>query len=222
MSISNPVVTVDGPSGVGKGTLAMRLAQHLGWHLLDSGALYRVLGLAATQAGIDTDDETSLAKCIATLDICFKEQEGGVRVWLNKRDVTAAIRTEQAGNCASQVAIWPAVRNALLQWQQNLAQPPGLVADGRDMGTVVFPDAPWKIFLTASSEVRAQRRYKQLLAQGIRANIPDLLCEIEERDMRDQTRSVAPLIAADDAICIDTSYLSADDVFFSVLKYLNL
>jgi CMP/dCMP kinase len=209
-----PVVTIDGPSGTGKGTLAARLAAHLGWHCLDSGALYRVLGLAAGRGAIDLDDGPALTALAGNLGVSF---DGG-RVWLDGVDLGDAIRTEAAGMAASRVAVHPGVRAALLEWQRRQARPPGLVADGRDMGTVVFPRAPLKVFLDASPDERALRRYKQLRGKGLDANLPDLVEDIRQRDARDRDRPVAPLRAAADAVTIDSTALSIDDVFDVVLE----
>ena len=208
-----PVLTIDGPSGSGKGTLAQRMAAELGWHYLDSGALYRVLAQAALQAEIDLADESALAELAATLPVTFDVEADKLTVLLNDQDVSLLIRSEQAGNAASKVAAIPAVRSALLQRQRDFRQLPGLVTDGRDMGTVVFPDAPYKVYLTASAEVRASRRYKQLKEKGIDSNLPDLIKEITERDERDQQRDVAPLKSAADAIILDSTALGIDAVF---------
>ncbi len=220
--MSVPVITVDGPSGVGKGTLSQRLARHLGWHFLDSGALYRLLGLAARHQGVEFTDQSALGALALKLDVRFLPSElGETTIVLNNQDVTRDIRTEQAGNDASKVAAVPAVRAALLQRQRDFRQLPGLVADGRDMGTTVFPDASLKFFLTASAEVRAERRYKQLKEKGLGASLTTLLAEIAERDERDRTRSVSPLKPAEDAIVIDTSHLGIDEVFSAVLERYN-
>lgn len=208
-----PVLTIDGPSGSGKGTLAQRMAAELGWHYLDSGALYRVLAQAALQAEIDLADESALAELAATLPVTFDVEADKLTVLLNDQDVSLLIRSEQAGNAASKVAAIPAVRSALLQRQRDFRQLPGLVTDGRDMGTVVFPDAPFKVYLTASAEVRASRRYKQLKEKGIDSNLADLIKEITERDERDQQRDVAPLKPAADAIILDSTALGIDAVF---------
>lgn len=217
--MSVPVITVDGPSGVGKGTLSQRLARHLGWHFLDSGALYRLLGLAARRQAVEFTDESALEGLALKLDVRFlPSEQGETTILLNNQDVTRDIRTEQAGNDASKVAAVPAVRAALLQRQRDFRQLPGLVADGRDMGTTVFPEAPLKFFLTASAEVRAERRYKQLKEKGLDASLTTLLAEIAERDERDRTRSVSPLKPAEDAIIIDTSHLGIDEVFSTVLE----
>ncbi len=208
-----PVLTIDGPSGSGKGTLAQRMAAELGWHYLDSGALYRVLAQAALQTEIDLADESALAELAATLPVTFDVEADKLTVLLNDQDVSLLIRSEQAGNAASKVAAIPAVRSALLQRQRDFRQLPGLVTDGRDMGTVVFPDAPYKVYLTASAEVRASRRYKQLKEKGIDSNLADLIKEITERDERDQQRDVAPLKPAADAIILDSTALGIDAVF---------
>jgi cytidylate kinase len=209
-----PIITVDGPSGSGKGTVSQRVADRLGWRLLDSGALYRLVGLAVSQAGIGFSNESRISKIASNLNIEFKAG----RVWLDGIEVTDLIRTESAGNNASKVAAMPGVRAALLDWQRGYAQPPGLVADGRDMGTTVFPAAGVKIFLTASAEERAQRRYKQLKEKGLPANLAALTADLKERDARDRERSVSPLVAAADALEIDSTALSIDDVVERVLR----
>lgn len=215
-----PVVAIDGPSGVGKGTITQMLASRLGWHLLDSGALYRLTALAAERQGVALDDEAALAALALALDVRFDPSVSGqpARVILSNDDVTQIIRTEACGNRASIVAALPQVRAALLQRQRDFQQMPGLVADGRDMGTVVFPAAMIKVFMTASAEVRADRRYRQLLAQGTSARIDDLLVEIRERDDRDMNRSAAPLRPAGDAVLIDTSDLSIEQVLDQVFQ----
>ena len=209
-----PVITVDGPGGSGKGTVTQMLARKLGWHLLDSGALYRLTALAAVRQGVALDDEEGLVKVAAGLDVAFEPTPEGepVRVILAGQDVTADIRTESAGDNASKVAVMQSVRDALLQRQRDFRQAPGLVADGRDMGTVVFPDAPVKIFLTASAEERARRRYSQLKDAGVDVNIDALLEEIRVRDERDMNRSAAPLKPADDAQVIDSTGLGIEEV----------
>lgn len=207
-----PVVTVDGPSGVGKGTLCQLLADRLGWHFLDSGAIYRVLALAALHHQCTLEDEEALVPLAAHLDVQFEPVAEGVKVILEGEDVTKAIRTQEVAGAASQVAAFPRVREALLRRQRAFQNAPGLVADGRDMGTVVFKTAPVKLFLTASAEVRAERRYQQLLASGQDAKIERLLTEIRERDERDANRAVAPLKPAEDALVIDTSHLSIEQV----------
>jgi cytidylate kinase len=211
-----PVLTIDGPSGSGKGTLAQRMAEKLGWHYLDSGAIYRVLAQAALKHQIDLTDEAALASIAGQLDVQFVLKDGQLQVILEGEDVSLLIRSEQAGNAASKVAAFPAVRSALLQRQRDFCQPPGLVTDGRDMGTVVFPDAPYKVFLTASAKVRAERRYKQLKEKGIDSNLSDLVAEISERDERDTQREVAPLRPADDAVILDSTQLGIEAVLEKV------
>jgi cytidylate kinase len=213
-----PVITVDGPSGAGKGTIAYMLSAHLGWHFLDSGALYRVTGQACVIEGISWDDVEAVAHVARNLDVSFSAADDGeVRVAYKGQDVSDAIRTEEGGRGASTVAALPAVRDALLSRQRELRKAPGLVADGRDMGTVVFRDASLKFFLTASAEERADRRYKQLMAKGESVSLPRLLRDIQERDERDSKRAVSPLIPAEDAIVIDSSTLSVEAVFDFVL-----
>ena len=208
------VITVDGPSGSGKGTISQRVAKRLGWHFLDSGALYRLLGLAVSRQGIPFEATDRVATVAGSMSVQFE----GDRVLLDGDDVTDAIRTETAGNNASKVAAIPQVRAALLSWQRDYAKEPGLVADGRDMGSVVFPDAEVKVFLTASAEERAKRRYKQLKEKGLDVNVRCLTVAIEERDERDRNRSVAPLVAAEGALEIDSTSLSIEEVLDLVLK----
>ena len=215
---SAPIVTIDGPSGSGKGTISRAVADRLGWHLLDSGALYRLVALAGERAGLDPADTEGHARLAAGMDVVFSiESDGDERVTLAGERVTAEIRSESAGRGASRVAAWPAVRTALMQRQRAFARPPGLVADGRDMGTVVFPHAPLKVFLTASPEARALRRYKQLKDKGSDVSLPALSREIAERDLRDSTRAVAPLKPAPDAAVIDSTDLSIGQVIDRVL-----
>jgi cytidylate kinase len=202
---SVPVIAIDGPSGSGKGTVAQLLATELGWHFLDSGALYRILAYAAGQRGIALDAAAALAELARTLPVTFSPTNS--RISLDGVDIKDEIRTESAGNAASKVAAIPEVRVALLARQRAFRTAPGLVADGRDMGTVVFPDAAVKVFLTASAEERARRRYKQLIEKGLDANLSDLVTAIAERDRRDAERSVAPLKPAADAEILDTSDL---------------
>ena len=213
-----PVVCVDGPSGAGKGTLAQSLANTLGWNLLDSGALYRVVGLACLSGGVPLDQAQRVAVVARSLNVTFQPGAEGVSVWLSGEDVTREIRSEEGGTSASTVAALPEVREALLLRQRELARLPGLVADGRDMGTVVFPSADLKIFLTASAEARAERRYHQLQGLGESVSLPRLLSDIEERDARDQARSVSPLSPAGDAIVIDSTPLSAGEVLGKALS----
>lgn len=207
MSELAPVVTIDGPSGVGKGTISQLLAERLGWKLLDSGAIYRVLALAAIHHNVAVDNENSLTLLAAHLDVRFMTGTGsnGIKVVLEGEDVSNDIRTQECSNAASKVAAFPRVREALLRRQRAFNETPGLIADGRDISTVVFPKAQTKIYLIASAEERAQRRYNQLRDKGFDVNIEKILSEIKERDDRDMNRSVAPLMAADDALVIDTS-----------------
>jgi cytidylate kinase len=212
------IITIDGPSGSGKGTISRRVAAELGWHLLDSGALYRLTGLAGSRAGIAAEDEAGHARIAAGMDVRFGETPGAEsRVLLDGADVTAAIRTEAAGERASRVASYPAVRAALLDRQRRFAEPPGLVADGRDMGSVVFPAADLKVFLTATAAERAARRYRQLTAAGARSSLEAVSAEIAARDARDSTRAASPLTAAPGAIVLDSTDLSPDAVVERVL-----
>lgn len=201
-----PVITIDGPSGSGKGAISRALASRLGWNYLDSGSLYRLLALAALHEGIALDDATALVDLAGQLGgRCSMPATETVAIMLDGEEVSAELRTEAAGSAASQLAVLPAVRRALLDWQRDCRQPPGLVADGRDMGTVVFPDAELKLFLTARPEVRAERRYKQLKDMGKEANLADLIEEVKARDKRDATRRTAPLKPAEDAHLLDNS-----------------
>jgi cytidylate kinase len=214
------IVTIDGPSGSGKGTISRAVARRAGWHLLDSGALYRLVALAGLRAGIAPEDQEAHARLAGTMDVAFEvDDQNEERVVLDGRVVTAEIRSETAGQGASRVAAWPIVRGALLERQRAFAKPPGLVADGRDMGTVVFPQADLKIFLTASPEERAQRRYKQLKDKGSGVSLAALSREITERDLRDSTRKVAPLKPAPDARVIDSTGLSIEAVVSRVLEW---
>lgn len=219
---SVPVLTVDGPGGAGKGTICYMVAKQLGWHLLDSGALYRLTAVAAQKHGVALDNEESVSVLAKHLDVQFVPQDGGlVNTILEGEDVSHDIRTEEVGAMASKVAALPQVRQALLERQRDFAQAPGVVADGRDMGTVVFPDAPFKVFLTASAQARAERRFQQLKAQGEDVRIAHLLKEIEERDARDMGRKAAPLKAADDAVTIDTTAHSIEKVLENVLAIVS-
>ncbi len=218
------VITIDGPSGSGKGTLASKIAQHYGYHFLDSGALYRLLGLAASEAGLLVEplNLNELEKLATSLDIEFLTNVGKPTIiLLNGNDVSDTIRTEEVGTLASQVAIIPSLRAALFQRQQDFAQAPGLVADGRDMGTVVFPNAPAKIYLTASAEARAARRVKQLQGMGVSVKIDAILADLQARDKRDMERSIAPLKPAGDAFSVDSSSLDIDQVFDMLIKYID-
>jgi cytidylate kinase len=215
-----PVLTIDGPSGSGKGTIARRVAQELGWHLLDSGALYRLVGLSAEQQGIADNADSELADLAASMSVRFDSDDNDdERIWLGSVDVTRDIRTEESGLMASKVALLPAVRMALVGLQKAFRKAPGLVADGRDMGTRIFPDAGLKVFLTATAEERAKRRHKQLKDKGIDVSLPALARDIEDRDRRDSERSIAPLRPADDARVLDSSKLTIDEVTKMVLVW---
>ncbi len=220
MTESAPVIAIDGPSGSGKGTIARRVAEALGYHLLDSGALYRLTALAAARKGVALDDAGGLAAVARSLDVRFDSDDAGEeRIWLEGDDVSLEIRTEEAGAGASTVAVIPAVRQALLERQRAFQRPPGLVADGRDMGTQVFPSATVKIFLTASAEERARRRHKQLKDKGLDVSLAALSRDIEDRDRRDSERSVAPLRPAEDARILDSSGQSIEAVTKTVLDW---
>ncbi|MET0532945.1 MAG: (d)CMP kinase [Steroidobacter sp.] len=213
------IITIDGPSGSGKGTIARRVADRLGWHLLDSGALYRLVALAGQRKGLSRDDQAGHEQVAEQLDVRFGlAPDGGEQVWLEGDEVSGAIRTERAGEGASQVAVMPGVRAALLARQRAFAMRPGLVADGRDMGTVVFPAAALKIYLTASAEERARRRYNQLKDKGLDANLAALSLDIAERDRRDASRPIAPLKPADDALIVDSTSMTIDAVLARVLE----
>ncbi|MEP1470572.1 MAG: (d)CMP kinase [Halieaceae bacterium] len=218
MTADSPVITVDGPSGAGKGTISHLLAEELGWHLLDSGALYRVTGHACLLEGVSWDDEVAVTAVARDLDVSFTGLDGEIRVAYKGKDVSQAIRTEEGGRGASTVAAIATVREALLDRQRQFQQMPGLVADGRDMGTVVFPAASLKFFLTASPEERARRRYKQLIAKGENVSLPRLLEDIQERDERDSNRAVSPLVPAEDAIVLDSSTMPIAEVFAVVMS----
>ena len=212
-----PVLTIDGPAGAGKGSIAAMLATTLGWHLLDSGAIYRVAALAVLRHGIDLHDETAISTLVPQLIIEFKQGDA----WLNGECVSADIRNEACASATSQIAALPAVRSELLALQRSFCKAPGLIADGRDMGTVVFPEAAYKFYLTASAEIRAERRLKQLSEQGLSAKLQDLIQDINARDERDSNRPVAPLKPADDAVLVDTSPLTQAEVFAEVLRYIR-
>ncbi len=215
-----PVIAIDGPVGSGKGTIARRVAKALNWHLLDSGALYRLVALAAFEKGQEDASEAVLAEIASGLAVRFDTQAADeVQVWLGDAEVSAELRTEECGRLASRVAAQPKVREALLSLQRGFRKAPGLVADGRDMGTAVFPDAVLKVFLTASAEERAKRRHKQLKDKGIDVSLPALSRDIEERDRRDSERTVAPLRAAEDARVLDSSDLTIDEVTQTVLDW---
>ena len=217
MQDSVPVITIDGPSGTGKGTVAHMLASHLGWHILDSGALYRIVAVGAQEQGISVQDTDRLCAFAEGMQVSFSSAfEGSIH--LNGKEISAVVRMEKSGDMASVIATQPPLRKALLQRQHDFRQPPGLVADGRDMGTVVFPDAILKFFLTASAEVRAERRYKQLKNKGVNVNLAFLLKDIKSRDDRDSSRLVAPLVPARDAVIVDTTSLDVSAVFSELLR----
>jgi cytidylate kinase len=218
-SAATPVVTVDGPSGSGKGTVCRRLASRLGWHLLDSGALYRLVAVSGQLAGLAPEDVGGHVALARSMDVVFGARaDGEERIELAGREVTGLVRAEETGQGASRVAAWPEVRAALTDRQRAFARPPGLIADGRDMGTVIFVDAPLKIFLTASAEERAQRRYKQLKDKDSGVSLAALSREIAERDLRDSTRSVAPLRPASDAFVIDSTGVLVDEIVERVIE----
>lgn len=220
---SYPVITIDGPSGTGKGTVAHMLAQHLGWHILDSGILYRVLGYAVEKAGIDLSNKNAIVLIAENLGVRFLHKDNDVATILDGEDVSQKLRSEHYGSLASQVAAIEEVRGALLNRQRQFAlEPPGLVTDGRDMGTVVFPDAFIKFFLDADVEERAKRRTKQLQGRGINVTLARVLDDLKARDHRDRTREFAPLKAADDAIVVDTTHLSVDEVYQKLLSSIEI
>lgn len=215
---TSPVITIDGPSGSGKGTISQLTARHFGFHLLDSGALYRLTALAASRAGTDWQDELAVAKLAETLDVVFDTDGRSTRILLDGQDATDAIRKEEMSLGSSTVAALPSVRRALLALQKSFQKAPGLVADGRDMGTTVFPEAPVKIFLTASAEERARRRHRQLLEKGESVSLRALLKDIQARDERDSQRAVSPLKPAADALILDSTSLSIDEVLSQVIE----
>ncbi len=221
MQESVPVITIDGPSGAGKGTVCRLLASKLGWEILDSGAIYRVLALASIHHQVDPSDEESLIPLAAHLDVQFLSAENTSKIILEGEEVTLSIRNEEVGGVASQIAALPRVREALLRRQRAFKQLPGLIADGRDMGTVVFPEAEVKVFLTASAEERADRRFKELKEKGHDVKIGDLLSDIKARDERDMNRSVAPMVPAEDAICIDSTSLSPQEVYEQLIQVIE-
>ncbi len=215
-----PVIAIDGPSGSGKGVITHRLAKSLGFHILDSGALYRLIGLAARKHGVEMDAESELARLASNLQVEFiptDDPEEPIRVLLEREDVTLSIRTDEAGSDASRVSPYPMVRDAIKTLQRDFKRAPGLIADGRDMGTVVFFDADVKIYLTASAEARAERRYKQLKDKDIDVSLHDLFLSIQQRDERDMNRKVAPLKPAEDAVTIDSTEIDIDEVFEQVV-----
>ncbi len=216
-----PVITIDGPSGAGKGTVSALLASRLGYLLLDSGAIYRVMAVASQWHNISADDEPGLSPLAAVLDVSFEVKDGRNAIVLEGEDVTQQIRSEEIGVLASKIAALPAVREALLMRQRAFAESPGLVADGRDMGTVVFPHAHAKIFLTASAEERAKRRFNQLKEKGVDVNIVEILSDIKARDERDMNRAVAPLVAAEGALEVDSTTLSIDQVVETVVEFVK-
>ena len=228
MTEMKTVVTIDGPSGAGKGTISQLLAKELGWEFLDSGAIYRLCGLACTKAGIDFSDTAAITEIAQSLDIAFKVTDEGLQTYLAGEEVSGQLRTEQSGTAASNIASIPEVRAALLQRQRDFAKPAsatsasdGLIADGRDMGTVVFANAACKFYLTATAEERANRRYKQLKSLGEDVNLAAILQDIKDRDDRDMNRAVAPLKPAEDAIMIDSTDMSIEDVFKSLLAIIS-
>lgn len=222
MSSNIPIITIDGPSGSGKGTIGKVVAQKLGWHYLESGALYRILAWEAIQLGISLDDAEAVSHTADNVAIRFLPTAQDFRILVSNQDITDEIHTEVYGNAASKIAALTQVRAVLLQRQRDFCQEPGLVTDGRDMGTVVFPGAQLKFFLVADCEVRAKRRYNQLKAKGINVSLTSVLKELSERDMRDQNRAISPLKPAADAIIIDTSTLDINQVLAKVMHWVNL
>lgn len=221
MTIIAPVVTIDGPSSAGKGTLCAAMAKILHWHLLDSGAIYRVLALTAIHHQVALDSEDALMPLADHLDVCFMMKQGKLNIMLEGKDVSQVIRNDNIGNTASKIATFPLIRKVLLHRQRTFRIAPGLVADGRDMGTVVFPDAPVKFFLNASSEIRVQRRILQLQKKKLSVNIRGLLSEINERDNRDYDREIAPLIPATDALVLDSTCLSIDEMIAKAMAHVK-
>lgn len=217
-----PVLTIDGPSGSGKGAVSRLVADQLGWHLLDSGALYRAVGYAASMEGLDLSDAEAITRCAQSTKISFRELKGETRVIVDGHDASEEIRTETCGATASAIAVIPAVRTALLEKQRSFRKSPGLVADGRDMGTVIFPDAAYKVFLTASAEERAKRRYKQLKEKGLNVTLAILLREIQARDARDAARLIAPLKPASDAVQLDSTGIPLEIVVQRVLELIKI
>ncbi len=215
------VITIDGPSGAGKGTLSQLVARKLGYHLLDSGALYRLVALSACKLNVDLQDEQSVADAASRLDVKFDVTGDTTRIFLAQEDVTDVIRQESVSMSASVVAAYPKVRAALLQRQKDFAQAPGLVADGRDMGTTVFPNAQVKIFLTASAEARAERRFKQLQQKGVEVDLKEIIDDIKARDDRDTGRATSPLKPASDAVMLDSTALTIEQVLNAILAYVR-
>ena len=218
----SPVLTIDGPSGSGKGTISKCLAEKLAWHYLDSGAIYRALGVAVTTANVDLNKEQAVCDLAKDIDIEFKQDN--VKEWvviLNNIEIQDKLQSEEIGDVASKIAVYPAVRKALLDKQRDFNVSPGLVADGRDMGSTVFPNAKYKVFLTADAQTRGKRRYKQLIEKGINANLRTVIEDIEQRDERDKTRSASPLIIPDDALVVDSSNLEINDVVNRIINYIN-
>lgn len=218
--MSIPVLTIDGPSGAGKGTISKAIAQQLGWHYLDSGAIYRAVAIAVLQNDVDLADVTAVADVAQAMQLQFDCSES-FRVLLAEQDITLQLGLEETGLAASTLAAYPMVRAVLLQKQRDFQQAPGLVADGRDMGTVVFPGARYKVFLTANAATRAQRRYKQLKEKGINANLIQIISDIEERDRRDRERASSPLVAANDALVIDSSLMTVDAVIAKIMDLMQ-